>query len=54
MAKIAENFAKIPPQNIEMEQSLLGSLLIDKDAIIKVADIITADDFYKDTHRFIF
>src|SRR3989344_3371328 len=54
MAKTAENFAKIPPQNIEMEQSLLGSLLIDKDAIIKVADIITADDFYKDTHRFIF
>ncbi len=36
----------LPPQNIEAEASLIGSLLIDKDAIIKVADIVGADDFY--------
>lgn len=54
MENRAENFEKIPPQNVEMEQSLLGALLIDKDAIIKVADIINADDFYKDTHRLIY
>ncbi|MCA9382719.1 hypothetical protein KC660_04935, partial [Candidatus Dojkabacteria bacterium] len=29
---------KIPPQNLEAEESVLGALLIDKDAIIKVAD----------------
>ena len=45
---------KITPQNIEAEQSLLGSLLIDKDAIIRVADIITPDDFYKDSHKIIY
>lgn len=45
---------KMPPQNIEAESSLLGCLLIDKDAIIKVADIITAEDFYKDSHGIIF
>lgn len=45
---------KMPPQNIEAESSLLGCLLIDKDAIIKVADIITAEDFYKDNHGVIF
>lgn len=45
---------KIPPQNVEAEQSVLGSLLIDKDAIVKVADLIRPDDFYKDTHRMIF
>lgn len=44
----------MPPQNIEAESSLLGCLLIDKDAIIKVADIITAEDFYKDSHGIIF
>lgn len=49
-----KSFDKIPPQNIEMEQSLLGCLLIDKDAITKIADIITANDFYKDSHRLIF
>ena len=45
---------KMPPQNIEAEQSLLSCLLIDKDAIIKVADIISENDFYKDAHRTIF
>jgi len=43
---MADNLGKIPPQNIEAEQSLLGALLLDKDAIIKVADSLTADDFY--------
>lgn len=45
---------KLPPQNVEAEQSLLGSLLIDKDAIIKIADIVNAEDFYHDKHRIIF
>jgi len=49
-----EKLGKIPPQNIEAEQSVLGSLLIDKDAIIRVADIIRPDDFYKDAHRTIY
>src|SRR3989344_4051081 len=41
---------KIPPQNIEAERSLLGAILIDKDAMIKIADEISADDFYKNAH----
>lgn len=45
---------KVPPQNIEAEISLLGSLLIDKEAIIRIADIVTADDFYDDRHNLIF
>jgi replicative DNA helicase len=45
---------RIPPQNIEAEMSLLGSILIDKDAIIKVADILRPDDFYKKAHGLIF
>lgn len=45
---------KKPPQNIEAEQSLLGCLMLDKHAIVKVADVISASDFYKDAHRDIF
>jgi len=45
---------KLPPQNLEAEQSILGSLLIDKDAIIKIADIVKPEDFYKDIHKIIF
>ena len=37
---------RLPPHNIEAEQSVLGSLLIDRDAIIKVAAYLKADDFY--------
>ncbi len=46
--------SRIPPQNSEAEQSVLGSLLLDKDAIIKIADVIYADDFYDDKHRMIY
>ncbi|MDP3004450.1 MAG: replicative DNA helicase [Candidatus Azambacteria bacterium] len=45
---------QLPPQDIEAEESVLGSLLIDKDAIIKIADIITVGDFYRKSHEIIF
>lgn len=45
---------KIPPHSLEAEESLLGCLLIDKDAIIKVVDNLAADDFYRDNHKIIF
>jgi replicative DNA helicase len=45
---------KIPPQNTEAEQCLLGCLMLDKDAIIKVIDFIKPEDFYKGTHQDIY
>src|SRR5579871_6480759 len=45
---------RIPPQNLEAEASLIGSILIEKDAIIKIADIVTPDDFYDDRNGIIF
>lgn len=41
----------MPPQNVEAEQSVLGSLMLDKDAIMKVADFLRAKDFYRGTHQ---
>ena len=43
----SSSVAKIPPQSIEAEQSLLGALLIDKDAVINIAEIIRPDHFYR-------
>jgi replicative DNA helicase len=43
-----------PPQNLDVEASLLGSLLIDSDAFIKIGDLISADDFFDEQHRVIF
>jgi replicative DNA helicase len=45
---------KLPPHSIEAEQSLLGGLLIDNNALDQVADTISAKDFYKQDHRLIF
>ena len=46
--------AKLPPQNTEAEQCLLGCLMLDKDAIAKVVDFIKEEDFYKGAHQDIY
>ena len=45
---------KLPPQNIEAEKSLLGSLMIDKNAIVKVVDFLQSKDFYQGIHQQIY
>jgi replicative DNA helicase len=45
---------RLPPQNLEAEQSVLGALLIDKDAIVKVAEFLRPEHFYKDAHGHIY
>ena len=45
---------KLPPQSVEAEQCLLGSLLLDNTAIIKIADSVVAKDFYKAIHQEIY
>jgi replicative DNA helicase len=42
---------KVPPHSIEAEQSLLGALLLDNQAFDRVADLVAAEDFYRDDHR---
>ncbi len=45
---------RIPPQNIEAEQNLLGGLLIDETALNKVIEIVQPEDFYKEAHAIIY
>ncbi|MGE5172870.1 MAG: replicative DNA helicase [Betaproteobacteria bacterium] len=45
---------KLPPQNIDAEQMVLGAILIENDSINNVTSLISPDDFYKDIHRKIF
>jgi replicative DNA helicase len=42
---------RVPPHSVEAEQSLLGALLIDNQAFDRVADTVSAEDFYRDDHR---
>jgi len=50
----AQNSWKIPPQSIEVEQAVLGAMLLDKEAIGKAVEIIDKDSFYRDDHQKIF
>lgn len=49
-----DDSSRLPPQNLEAEASLLGSILIDSDAIVKIADIVNHEDFYDKRHSYIY
>src|SRR5438094_7302862 len=59
VAQVARNDAadpqlvalRVPPHSVEAEQSVLGALLLDNQALDRVADLITGEDFYRDDHR---
>ena len=51
---MSQSVSKLPPHSKEAEQSVLGSILIDKDAIIKISDLIKPEDFYYDIHKIIY
>ncbi|MBI4193279.1 MAG: replicative DNA helicase [Candidatus Colwellbacteria bacterium] len=46
--------SKLPPQDIEAEQAVLGALMIDKEAIGAIADLLDPEDFYKKAHNSIY
>ena len=46
--------AKVPPHNVQAEQSVLGALLLEKDAVVKVADILRPEHFYDKRHGIIY
>ena len=49
-----DGIERIPPQNIEAEQAVLGAMLIKKEAISAAAELLTGDDFYRHAHRLVF
>lgn len=52
--KIPEEYIKLPPQALELEEAVLGSLMIEKDAFSVVCDVLKEDCFYKEANRTIF
>lgn len=49
-----EKAMKVPPQNVEAERCVIGGMLIDQNAINKILEFLTPDDFYRETHKIIF
>lgn len=54
MVKNPKNHVRIPPQNIESERAVLGSIMLRKDAMHEVEDVINPDSFYVEKHKMIF
>jgi replicative DNA helicase len=52
--RVSETVEKLLPQNIEAECGVLGSIIIDPEAIVQVSDFLHPDDFYRDAHRTIY
>ncbi len=45
---------RMPPQNIDAEQAVLGAMLIKKEAIAEVSQILKPEDFYRDAHKIVY
>jgi replicative DNA helicase len=54
MATLQNSIEKLPPQSIEAEESVLGAVLLDRDAIDKAFELLKAEDFYRPAHRKIY
>jgi replicative DNA helicase len=51
---INDSLGKLPPQAIDLEEAVLGALMLEKDALTTVIDILTPKSFYLDTHKEIY
>jgi replicative DNA helicase len=54
MKDIEVSLHKVPPQNLDAEQSVLGGIMLDNQALNSALEILDADDFYSEAHRKIF
>ena len=54
MATLEDTLRKVPPQNLDAEESVLGGVLLDMHALDRVVEVMGADDFYRGSHRKIF
>ncbi|HSB52113.1 MAG TPA: replicative DNA helicase [Dissulfurispiraceae bacterium] len=54
MKDAESHIERLPPQNIEAEQSVLGAIILDNEALPKALEVVGDDDFYKDSHRRIY
>jgi replicative DNA helicase len=48
------DFGKLPPQALDLEEAVLGAIMLEKDAILQVIDLLKPESFYKDEHQKIY
>jgi len=54
LSALENPFEKLPPQSLEAEQAVLGSILVDPDALLKMVEVVRPKDYYRNAHRYIY
>ena len=54
MPKTPSSPHRLPPQNLEAEQCVLGSVLLQQGALVKIIELVAPSDFYREAHKNIF
>lgn len=54
VADLSRQLGKVPPQAVEIEEAVLGALMLERDALTNVIEVLKPESFYKDAHRMIF
>ena len=54
LEKLNQDYGRVPPQAVDLEEAVLGAIMIEKDAVIAVLDILKPDSFYKEAHQKIY
>lgn len=54
LAREVNNLDRLPPQNLEAEQAVLGSMLLEEDAVVRATELLQPEVFYKESHRQLF
>lgn len=54
IAKLNPEFGRIPPQAVDLEEAVLGAIMLEKDAVVAVLDILKPESFYKESHQKIY
>ncbi len=54
VAELSSQLGKMPPQAVDIEEAVLGALMLERDALSTVIDILKAESFYRDAHRYIY
>ena len=54
MDRQSELLQKLPPQSLDLEQGVLGAILLENEALVRVLEVLDDHDFYQEAHRWIF
>ena len=54
VSAVSSEYGKVPPQAVDLEEAVLGAMMLEKNAVNQVIDVLKPESFYKEAHQHIF